>query len=201
MPGGKAGASLSLDVTVLNERGPHFARLGKVFGYEAEISGPDMIIGYPLLAQYGLLVDAGASCLRLNPGPSLTPFLSQTQAGEARNDVSRVETLPCVAENQFSGSLAPHELPTGPMCPPDSPPPRICTLPPNTAPSSENMSFPPPPAPVQGPEVGHATTTSPLEQSVFLLCLLSQLSSLACSIASTLRTCVHFARCCSSGGG
>jgi len=188
LSGGEKGAILSLDLTISGARGPCFARVSKIFGYEADISGPDMIIGYPLLAQYGLLVDAGASCLRLNPGSSLSPFLPQKRAGVPKSEISRVEILSGEAENQFPESPATHELPSGPMRPPDSPPPPNFTPIPNTAPSSENLHFPPPPAPVQGPAGGQATTPAPLEQSVFLLCLLSQLSSLPALSPSSLST-------------
>jgi len=100
------------------------------------------MIGYPLLAQYGLLVDAGASCLRLNPGISLPPFLHQIRAGVPKTEVSRVEVLPGVAENQVPESSAAYEWRTAAparLAPPAQILRQFQTLPP----PAKTFAFPP----------------------------------------------------------
>ena len=142
LSGGEKGAILSLDLTISGARGPCFARVSKIFGYEADISGPDMIIGYPLLAQFGLLVDAGASCLSLNPGASLSAFLRQNWAGAPKTEVSRVEVLPGVAESQVPESSAAYEWRTAAparLAPPAQILRQFQTLPP----PAKTFAFPP----------------------------------------------------------
>ena len=64
MSGGLRGANFHLTVTLEGENGLFPGRLGCNWGYEADLSGVDMIIGYPLLACFGMIVDAHGHCLR-----------------------------------------------------------------------------------------------------------------------------------------
>ena len=69
MHGGLRGANINLLITLEGEHGPYPARLGSNWAYEADLAGADMIIGYPLLARFGLTVDTGGNCLRLLGSP------------------------------------------------------------------------------------------------------------------------------------
>ena len=95
MAGGLRGANFKLSVSLMGENGPYPANLGLVWGYEADLAGPDMIIGYPLLSRFGLMVDAGESCLR---APSIhiqslevAPSFSVNPGVAARSAVNPLE--------------------------------------------------------------------------------------------------------------
>ena len=154
MPGGLRGAMFHLTLSVQGEHGPFPARLTPVWGYEAALEGPDMIVGYPLLSLFGLMIDARANCLRLGDGsttifkdPPPPPTVEKVSdcSGLSFFSVSGDRKAPqALAVAARLGDPAGRELPSGPTTAGDPPLLSNFTPTPNTAPSSTITSFPPP---------------------------------------------------------
>ena len=144
MPGGLRGAMFHLTLSVQGEHGPFPARLTPVWGYEAALEGPDMIVGYPLLSLFGLMIDARANCLRLgdgsttifkDPPPPPTVEKLSDSSGLSFFSVSVDRKAPqALAVAARLGDPAGRELPSGPTTAGDTPSSQILrqrqTLPP-----------------------------------------------------------------------
>ena len=144
MPGGLRGAMFHLTLSVQGEHGPFPARLTPVWGYEAALEGPDMIVGYPLLSLFGLMIDARANCLRLgdgcttifkDPPPPTTVEKLSDSSGLSFFSVSVDRKAPqALAVAARLGDPAGRKLPSGPTTAGDPPPSQILrqlqTLPP-----------------------------------------------------------------------
>ena len=66
MEGGTHGAFLQLRLPVHTDQGLVLAKTARLFAYEANIRGMDVIVGYPFLKSFGLSVDTSndSLCLR-----------------------------------------------------------------------------------------------------------------------------------------
>ena len=86
MTGGSAGMKLQLTFPIRVQESIELVKCDELWAYEAELHSTDLILGYPFLTGFGLLVDSVNCCLSLS-----SCVLKQNMGPKVPSDKRKIE--------------------------------------------------------------------------------------------------------------